>query len=89
MSRSYRQYVPCFVDKAGRKKGLKKSTHKAIRTRIRNALRKEKFELLYDKFVGKKLPADYRMMDYDIYTSKEDLERFGLSKKEINKMISK
>ena len=88
MSRSYRGYVPIFTDRARKKKNVKRATHKSIRNRVKNAIKHEKYELLYDEYVGKNLKLDYWILDY-VYFSKEELENSDLKKDEINKLISK
>ena len=89
MSRSYRTRVPIVVTRAKQKKHLKRSTHKSIRQRVREAIKHERFESLYDEWVGKRLPADYWIYDYDVYTRAEELKDFGYTEPEIKKAISK
>ena len=81
-------FLSSFNTKIFIKKNVKRATHKSIRNRVKNAIKHEKYELLYDEYVGKNLKLDYWILDY-VYFSKEELENSDLKKDKINKLISK
>jgi hypothetical protein len=90
MSRSYRKRIPILSLSAKNKKKWKRISHKTIRSRVRDAINKGEYELLYDETVGKSFPYDFHNLDFDVYFMRTEFEKDdGFTEVEIKKMFSK
>lgn len=90
MSRSYRNRVPISSMRARKRKSWKRLSHKTIRSRVRDAIKKGEYELLYDETVGKSFPYDFYNLDFDVYSMRTELEKYDwFTEAEIKKMFSK
>lgn len=81
--------MPIVTERAGGRKNWKRLTHKAIRRRVRDAIKKGEYDLLYDEWVGKELPFDFFYLDLDVYFHKSRLGDEDTPESQIKKMISK
>lgn len=89
MSHSKRKKIPWLTDRAGKRKNHKRLTHKILRARVKQAIKKGQYELLEYEWVGKELPLDYWFYDYDVYIDKESMKKSGYTDAEIKKLFSK